>query len=106
MPAADNGLFHSPVVSRRHATLRLLPDSGVSGLNYRTESFTDSEQVVVIQDAGSLHGTLHNGSLIGQADVALLNGDKVSLGNNVYNGDRKSRLHDSSSRSADTLQKR
>lgn len=69
-PGPDNAWFSSRVMSRQHALLRADP----------------YDQILTIQDDGSMHGTFLNGDRVGKERVDLIPGDIVTFGTEVVRG--------------------
>ncbi|GKZ18310.1 hypothetical protein AbraIFM66951_000868 [Aspergillus brasiliensis] len=71
IPARNNGLFESRVMSRNHAKLWVCFD----------------KQLVYIRDGGSMHGTWINGKKIPTEEDSVINHDDVvTFGSTVYRG--------------------
>ncbi|PYH29834.1 FHA domain protein [Aspergillus neoniger CBS 115656] len=71
IPARNNGLFESRVMSRNHAKLWVCFD----------------KQLVYIRDGGSMHGTWINGKRIPtEEDSVIKHDDVVTFGSTVYRG--------------------
>ncbi|KZF18988.1 hypothetical protein L228DRAFT_264111 [Xylona heveae TC161] len=74
LAAKDNGLFESPVMSRDHAKLYIIPPSS---------------SAVYVKDSGSMHGTAVNGMPLGRhISFPLKNGDKLRFGTAVSRGNQ------------------
>lgn len=69
-PGPDNAWFSSRVMSRQHALLRADP----------------YDQILTIQDEGSMHGTFLNGDRVGKERVDLISGDILTFGTEVVRG--------------------
>ncbi|TAQ91513.1 hypothetical protein B7494_g233 [Chlorociboria aeruginascens] len=69
MAAVDNAWFDSPVMSRDHA-----------------EIFLNSDNTVMIQDIGSMHGTYVNHSRLDKEPVEVEDGDTIVFGAEVRRG--------------------
>ncbi|PYI05313.1 FHA domain protein [Aspergillus sclerotiicarbonarius CBS 121057] len=71
IPAKNNGLFDSRVMSRNHAKLWVSLE----------------KQIVYIRDGGSMHGTWINGKKIPpEEDTVIKHGDVVTFGSTVFRG--------------------
>lgn len=70
-PAPDNAWFSSRVMSRQHAIIRADPHN----------------QMLTVQDDGSMHGTFLNGDRVGKEPVELLASDILTFGTEVVRGD-------------------
>ncbi|OOF92784.1 hypothetical protein ASPCADRAFT_210050 [Aspergillus carbonarius ITEM 5010] len=71
IPAKNNGLFDSRVMSRNHAKLWVSLD----------------KQLVYIRDGGSMHGTWINGKKItSEEDTVIQHGDVITFGSTVFRG--------------------
>ncbi|KAJ8102576.1 hypothetical protein POJ06DRAFT_51923 [Lipomyces tetrasporus] len=73
VPAAENGYFDSPNISRQHATIF------IDNSRYR---------VLKVRDTGSLHGTYLYGERVPKDGIVLVNQDVINLGTKIiYEGD-------------------
>ncbi|RAL02064.1 FHA domain protein [Aspergillus ibericus CBS 121593] len=71
IPAKNNGLFDSRVMSRNHAKMWVSLE----------------KQIVYIRDGGSMHGTWINGKRIpADEDTVIKHGDVVTFGSTVFRG--------------------
>lgn len=90
--ARNNAFFNSPIISRKHAELFIEPASKVPVSHFcGNPSLIDlAKDHIYIKDLGSMHGTALNGNSIKEGKHLIRNGDLVTLGQIVVQGNSES----------------